>query len=422
MMDYRKLKYDTALVMVGYMLRYASVIVLIPIYGRVLGPANYGKVLAAMSLMNIVWTVVNFGFSVSGARELASTASPEARDAVFARQLAGRAVLIPVGMLIGLVGTLESATLRETPLYGALATLIGLFSAFNLGWYFQGVRRFRTSILTEAITYPLNVLFVLILVRKPDDGMFVLISILTSYAVYTIVAYGLALRSVSLGAVTPRGVIEEMKTGTIFFLQSLSTIAVSSLLTYILSIRADASEVGYFGVAERFIALGTSLFGPIGQVLMPTICNSILLRDGKAGSLVRVGIGVELAIGLCMSVGAMTLSRLIFPLMFGDRFDHSIELFNVMCLVFPFSALSHAISLYVFVPNRRERQLVLALCFGALADVILATVAADRGGAYGVAVVRVVGEMITVASLLAMLYRNRSGELGALRLHRLWQR
>ena len=56
------IQYALAFVYGGYFFRYLYSLILIPFFGRVLGPAEYGKVLAAMSLFNVVWLVVEYGF------------------------------------------------------------------------------------------------------------------------------------------------------------------------------------------------------------------------------------------------------------------------------------------------------------------------------------------------------------------------
>ena len=94
---------------------------LIPYYGRVLGPASYGTVLAAMSLMALVWMVVNYGFSTTGSRELASTLGDAEHALVFSRQISARLILIPVGVGIGVLGTWLSPTLRSNPWFGAVS-------------------------------------------------------------------------------------------------------------------------------------------------------------------------------------------------------------------------------------------------------------------------------------------------------------
>lgn len=66
------IRYALAFVYGGYFFRYLYLLILIPFFGRILGPAECGKVLAAMSLVNVVWLAVEYGFPMVGARDVAS--------------------------------------------------------------------------------------------------------------------------------------------------------------------------------------------------------------------------------------------------------------------------------------------------------------------------------------------------------------
>src|ERR1700733_10704870 len=114
------LKKDAAYVYMGFLLRYASLLILIPYYSHVLGPENYGQVLAAMSLMGIVWLVVNFGFSIPGIRGLASAQNQIEQSRTLSRQLFGRLLMIPFGVMVGVIGTLASHMLAAHIWFGVL--------------------------------------------------------------------------------------------------------------------------------------------------------------------------------------------------------------------------------------------------------------------------------------------------------------
>ena len=131
-----------AFVYAGYAFRYAYLLVLIPFYGRVLGAEEYGRLLAAMSLYQVVWMLGEYGFPVVGARDAAASRDRAHLCALFGRHVMGRLWMALPGLAIGLGGTLLSPLLRENPLLGALATANGLLAAFNLGWFFQGTLRF----------------------------------------------------------------------------------------------------------------------------------------------------------------------------------------------------------------------------------------------------------------------------------------
>jgi len=123
-----------------------------------------------MSLFSVVWLVVNYGFSVVGTRNLAAGKDAHFIGAEFGRHLKARASMAGLGVLIGTLGTTLSPMLRQMPVYGLLATLLGILGAFNLGWYFQGTQRFRTSVLLEIAGFAISLTLILTLVRGAGDG------------------------------------------------------------------------------------------------------------------------------------------------------------------------------------------------------------------------------------------------------------
>ncbi|MGE5516825.1 MAG: lipopolysaccharide biosynthesis protein [Bacteroidota bacterium] len=398
----KRLNKDAAFVYGGYLLRYLSLIVLLPFYSRILGPTGYGKVLAAMSLVSIVWLVVNYGFSITGARDLASVAGEGQRNRIYGRQLLARLLLLPVGAAVGAVGTMVSPILAADPIYGVLATIIGTLEAFNLGWFFQGLRQFRTSIAVEALSYPLNAILVLALVRNGEDGIWVLVSLLLSVLVVLALSYHIAGKSISLAWPSVAEGWAEIKGSTVIFIQGVNTVLTTAGATYLLSILSTAEEVSYFGTAERFVAVGLSLFGPAGQVLMPTIASLHLESRGEAFALARKALALETAFGLVAMVAGVLLAPFVLPIVLGDKFDDSVFLLQILVCLMPFAAITHALGLYLLVPLRRENLLILAISIGSVLNLGFGIFAAQAWDSVGMAVARVAGEAVA-AILLALM-------------------
>lgn len=401
------LKKDAAYVYAGYFLRYASLLVLIPYYGRVLGPVGYGQVLAAMSLMGIVWIVVNYGFSSTGARDLATAANQEEIDRIFTRQIMARFVLAPVGIVIGVAGTYFSPLLSSDPLFGVMATVLGILSAFNLGWFFQGLRQFRRSMMVEALAYPLNVLFVLLLVRSPEDGVYALIALVVSSLICTAAAYVLAFRQARFHGWNFADSLAEIKDSSTLFLNAMNAMIMITGSTYLLSLLSTPEQVGYFGAAERLIAFGLAMLGPASQILMPSIAHHMKHDESVSSRLIKYGLLLELAYGLCVMVAGVLLSPFILPLILGHGFVPSILPFQILVCLFPFAAFRHAFGNYVLIPQKKERWLLLAFTIGNVANLAIAFVAAGYWGAMGMAAARLAGEIVIAAVLLAVALRLR---------------
>lgn len=149
----------------GYVIRYLYLIIVVPFYGRVLGVEGYGKVLASMSLMSLIWMLVAYGFVPVGMRDVSKAQSTMECNSVFSLHLSVRLALAIVGGCVGLIATMCSPVLSQTPWIVVLATLLGIVSGMNLGWLFQGRHRFRTPIIIEVFGFALSLVLVLAIVN-----------------------------------------------------------------------------------------------------------------------------------------------------------------------------------------------------------------------------------------------------------------
>ena len=295
----------------GYIMRYLYLLVVIPFYGRVLGVTEYGRVLAAMSLMNVIWMLVSYGFTFVGMRDVSRVHEKHEYNAIFSLHLSARILLGAVGGAIGLTATFCSPVLSQHPLIGVLATVLGIVNGWNLGWLFQGRQHFRTPIMLEVVGFALSLVLVLSLVRGPADSTWVLASLLTACICSTSIAYWLTLKDVGRPALNWRGVPGLMRDSTMLFLYSTGSVVLTSASTYLLTLLSTPTQVGYYGAAERFATIGLSLMGPAAQVFIPTISRQIAQNDHQgARSTTRRGAALLLSYGFLALGGALVLSDL----------------------------------------------------------------------------------------------------------------
>jgi PST family polysaccharide transporter len=400
-----------AFVYVGYAFRYLYLLVLVPFYGRVLGAAEYGRVLAAMSLYQIVWLLSEYGYPSLGIRDVALERSPGNSARVYAVHLSGRLLTTAVGVAVGSAGTFASPLLRERPIFGVLATLAGIVSAYNLGWFFQGMLRFRTSVLVEILGFSLNLLAVLALVRGRSDGWLVLASLFGSTLAATAVAHGIALRSMDRTSLRWDGGVELLRQSTALFLARALAVVTSSSSTLLLSLFASATQVGWFGAADRLATAGLSLMLPANQVMTGTIAGLIGSERtvDAAFALIRRGLVALTALGGAMLLGALALARWAVPLILGPDFGPSARMLQILAVGFPFAAFAQVVNGYVLVPLRFDRAVSAVSFVGALVTVVLTVTLGRTFQGDGVAWARALGYMSMCAMLVHVVWRERLG-------------
>jgi PST family polysaccharide transporter len=392
-------------VYVGYAFRYLYLLILVPFYSRVLGAAEYGHVLAAMSLFQMVWMLSEYGFPPVGSRDAASMRDRDGLAEIYGRHLAGRLWTAGIGIAVGLVGTVVSPVLRERPIFGILATCNGLVAAFNLGWFFQGTLRFRTSVAVEVLGFAINLLLILLLVHGPGDGWWVMAALLVSSVICTLVAHVLALKSLDLSSIHCAGGLALIKESTALFAhRGLVTLTANSS-TYLMSLFATAVEVGYYGAAERLTSAALSLLNPANQVLVGTVARHVSSRDGesRAYGLMRTGFVTLSVLGVVMFVGTVTLASVLVPVILGDGFSESIPILRVLSLMFPFAVIDQVITGYVLIPLRLDKVVIKVSFQASLVTILLMASLGYAFHGMGVSWARTLGAMFMAGSLLYAL-------------------
>ncbi|HSU39474.1 MAG TPA: oligosaccharide flippase family protein [Polyangiaceae bacterium] len=396
-------------VYVGYTFRYLYLAVLVPFYGRVLRASEYGRLLAAMSLFQIIWIITEYGLPPVGARDVAAVTSPAGRARVYGRYLAARGLLVPVGLLVGACATALSPVLRERPILGALATLNGIVVGFNLSWYFQGTLRFKTSVTLEILAFAISLPLILTLVRTPDDTWLVLLSLLIANSTSTLIQHVIAQRMLDRRAISARGGVSALRESTALFMHRGLTLAMGGSSTYLMSLFAGAAQVGWYGAAERLINAGLAFLQPANQVLVGLIYRRIGSNSTEAAAygLIRKALLLLLAFGFAVLIGIQLVGSWAVPRILGPSFLPSVAVLKALSFVFPLAALSQVVNSYILIPLRLDRLVTTVSLVSASTTVALILTLGPRFGYMGVAMATILGYLVNVCLLLEVMRRRR---------------
>ncbi|WP_169732471.1 lipopolysaccharide biosynthesis protein [Derxia gummosa] len=405
------------IVYAGYFFRYIYLLILIPFYGRVLGAGEYGRVLAAMSLYQVIWLLIEWGMPAAGGRDIAQKPSLEARREIYARQISGRVWTASIFGLTGLVAAYFSQALSDPYSYGLCAVVMAVISGFNLGWYFLGTLQFRKTILLELLGFAINLPAILLLVKGPEDGIRILEVQIVSGLICTLLAHRIALRELGwkldwrgqwrAGARFVRGNVA-------LFINAGIALVLAGAATYLLSLSASPAEVGRYGAADRLVTVGLSLIAPASQVLIGTISSRLgdPARRAEARRLMRRSLVLAPLAGLVVAATGYALAPVIVPLIFGSDFDASIELLRALIFVFPMALFTQVTTGWVLVPLRQDRSVALISSAGALLTTGLVVLLAPRYSAAGAVAARLGGYVLMcLISALVLRPLIRQGDL-----------
>lgn len=391
----------------GYIFRYACLLVLIPFYARVLGPQEYGQVLLATALGNFIWAVQNWGFAAVGARDVAAATSQQHRQHEFSRHLTARMLLLPLSVAVGVAGIAWSPILRESPLLGALGVAWGICSGFNLGWLFQGMDQFKTSITAEIINFGLTLVLVVALVLWRPEASSALWALLVANLLSLAYSYWKASAQFALHLAQVQAGWALLRESLAMFINASVGAMVANAGSYILGLYSTPSQVAYYGTVERLVSTGLGLLAPAAQVLLPRLAR-LQGQGGSQSALMsqqrKAILGVTMT-GLAMSLGAGALGPWVLPMLLGEQFRSSVDVLYAFCPIFVLAAFTSSVSNFVLLPARKDRWISAVGVLSALISVPLMVAVAHAHGASGVAMSRVVVQLVMVG-VMVWLWRQ----------------
>lgn len=395
---------DFAFVYAAYSLRYLYLLVLIPFYGRILGTEGYAVVLSALSLMNLAWLFNSWGLAPAGTRAVATASNP---DEIFGAQFTARlwlALLVIPGTLVAIHLSPILAANRWAA-YAAMA--MGVVSAFNLGWYYTGTHRPRTTVRLEVIGFALNLSLILALVRSPDDADTAIFMMLLSALIVSVIAYWSCRGEFSLSRLIQwRAGLQLIRSSGYLFLYISNAMFVGAALTYLLGLYASADLVGAYGAADRLVAAGISIMTPMGHIFIPKITA---LFKGNPAAAYQLSRKVGALLLLIATLGAAVshwFAAPIVSLIFGPGFEHTAELLKLLAVVFPVNAAIIVLGAYLFIPQHQERTLAVVVIIGSVVGIGSLVLMGGTHQAAGAAYARVLGDSLTLALLLLFAWRN----------------
>jgi PST family polysaccharide transporter len=370
---------------------YVMPLVTVPYLARVLGVAGWGLVAFAQSFGSYVSILGEYGFSLSGTREVARNRDDRSKLAeTVAGVLGAKAVLIAASFPLALLTSRWVPIFREHPALFWGAMFWALAQGFSVMWYFQGLERMRLVAILDVSAKALATIGVFVVVRKPEDGWRFLVlqgcGFLLSSAIGLILTY----RELPFRLPSWSQVWAALRMGWSMFLfrSSVSLYTVGN--AFILGLFVSPELVGYYAGAEKISRAFLQLLNPISQTLYPRISHLVFRAQGRAARLVRISMGVMGGAGAGLGALIFLFAPLIVHMVLGARFGQAVPVLRVLALLVPLVALGNVLGIQWMLPLGMDRAFNRIIVLAGLANlslaILLAPIYRDMGMAWAVVV------------------------------------
>lgn len=397
--------WSSILVYVSFTVRYGSLLVLIPFYGRILGAHEYGIVISAMSLMNIVWMIVNYGFSLIGMRDIARSRNFYEIKLVVEAHISGRIVMLILGVCMGYGLIYLTTGLGERIIFYSCFIILGCMNAFNFGWYYQGRQAYKTSVALEILPLFVNLFVVLSFVRGPNDSIYVPVSLLIGSTVSVTIGFSILLYQVGRIKICLIKGTRLVISAWPAFLLNLNLSITSSSSTMMVARFGTPVEAAFFSIAERVLSISASFFQPTSQIVLPLIASNNVGED--RWRITRLSMFGQFAFSLIIICVVLLFSKYILYIIFGINDIMAVETMNIMIISLPFISITHAVNIYYLVENGRWRVLIWTGSISNLLNFLPMAFLVELFGSVGGSYCRFVSEFAAATISISILVKNR---------------
>ena len=383
----------------------------VPYLARVLQPAGWAPVLVAQALASWMILILEFGFDLSGTRDVArARVVPESMAPVVLGVQSAKLLLLGPTLLVFVGAIFALSPLRTDPPLAFATLAMATARGFSPLWFFQGVERMRSAVVVESGASVLAALSVFAVVRTPSDGWRVVaLQALFSVLSLTVLTAKL-LREVPMRRPDLRSGLATLRSARhIFGFRAAGGLLVQAN-NLIMAVMATPAVVAFFGGAERIIRAAINLYLPLTRAIFPRVSFlSSTDRQSARRAVVQLLL-IMGGIGAILTAGAYAGAPLLSRILLGPGYEAVIPLLRALAPLPLIVAIGTVLGVWWALPFGHERALLRIVLWAGVANLSLAMLMVPRWGALGMAGAVVTAEAAVAVALGILFVSQRAGE------------
>ena len=337
-------------------------VLLIPYFAKIFGVAEYGELIYIQSLMTLLMLVTDYGFNVTGTRDVSVHKSDSAflSNAV-SSILTVKALLAAACYLILLLFLLWQNYSGEKMLLYILTYTAFLLQSFIPYWFFQGMNsNWRISLINFASKVVL-LLLIFLFVKKNSGLIYVPIIEGISYFISFTFSLLFIFFIFKIKVVMPdwNMIRNQFNAGKHIFFFSVFNWLITGGSIVAMERFSTQEELGYYGTFSRIMYYGFALVQPINLALFPYIAGKSHLPAQERLFYIREAFKIYGAIVIIFLAGSFLLARPAFEIFFDEKFltnlGSFLPAFYVMVVWICLVMINYFIGLQVLVAYGKDK-------------------------------------------------------------------
>jgi polysaccharide transporter, PST family len=376
----------------------------IPYLARVLGATGWGLVAFAQAFGSWVALIGEYGFSLSGTREIARCRDePDRMTEIVAGVLGAKALLAAASIVAAIAAFWLVPIFRENPRLLLASMVWASAQVFNMIWVFQGLENMRFVAILDISAKLVATVLVFLVVHRPEDGWRVLVVQGLGFGLSSVVCMWMVYRKVPFCMPNQRSVSAALRMGWSMFLFRSSVSLYTTANAFILGLFVSPQLVGYYAGAEKISRGFLGLLNPINQTLYPRLSHLMRRAQNRAAHLAQIAAALMGAGSIALAVIIFSMAPVLVRVILGNGFQPAVPIVRILSLLVPLVACGNVLGIQWMLPLGLDRAFNRIILAAGFINLFLALILAPRFKDTGMAWAVVIAETFVSASMYLFL-------------------
>lgn len=348
-------------------------VLIFPYVSRVLGASNLGIYSFVDEVVNYYVVLSALGIITLGIREIAKNKTNQEElnksfSGIFFLHLIATVIILFIYFLS--IFLVKDFYAHKT-IFFIGATKI-LFNLFIIEWLFTGLENFKYITIRSVTIRILFLAAVFLFVKdKEDYGIYFLLTcIVVFFNALINWYYGRKIVTLKLKISYIKNFVKPYF--TLGFYRILNNFYTTFNIIFLGFVAVKTSEVGYFSTAVKIEIIVLSIFIAYSSVLMPHVTKVLVSNNKKEFyNLLDNSIEILYSFSIPIIFIIIFLAPQIISVFSGPNYEGAILPLRIIILLLIISGFQNIFNNQIFLPMHKDKEIVFAAFFGAIASIIL---------------------------------------------------
>ena len=270
-------------------------------------------------------------------------------------------------------------------------------SMFDINWFFFGIEKFKLTITRNTIIKLLSLVLIFVFVKTPNDVWIYTLILAGSILFSNIILFSFLRKYITIQKVNKKEIMKHLKPNLTLFLPVIAVSIYKIMDKIMLGILSNMVEVGYYENAEKIIQVPVTIITALGTVMLPRVSNMLSNnQENEVKKLLDKTMPFIMFLAIPMVLGMIAISKDFSILFFGEGFEKSGYLIQLLSITTIFLSWGNVIRTQYLIPKERDREYIISAFLGAIVNFIMNCILIPKYASIGACIGTIAAEFIVM--------------------------